>query len=91
MNRSREGPVSRQCGIVRMQALRYRCLQYIDQPLAPFQLLVGPNASGKSTFLDVVAFVGDLLRTDLDAAVRGDPRTDVPHRGPRPEAPHVAA
>jgi energy-coupling factor transporter ATP-binding protein EcfA2 len=45
----------------RVQALNYRCLRSIDQRLGHFHALVGPNASGKSTFLDVIAFLGDLL------------------------------
>ncbi len=73
-----------QHGLVRLQALGYRCLRYVDQPLLPFQILVGPNASGKSTFLDVVGFLGDLLQTDLDTAVRGDARLGIPHRAPDP-------
>ena len=32
--------------------------------------MVGPNASGKSTFLDVIRFLGDLLKNGLAAAVR---------------------
>jgi len=40
--------------IRRVEALNYRCLQYIDQALEDFQVLVGPNASGKTTFLDLV-------------------------------------
>ena len=46
----------------RIQTRNYRCLRAIDQPLARFQALVGPNASGKTTFLDVFAFLGDLVR-----------------------------
>lgn len=46
----------------RIQALRFRCLRYVDQKLERFATLVGPNASGKTTFLDVVAFLGDLVR-----------------------------
>ncbi len=46
----------------RVEALSYRCLRYIRQPLGPFQVLIGPNASGKSTFLDVVAFLADVVR-----------------------------
>lgn len=48
--------------IVEIEALSYRCLRYVRQPMAPFQVLIGPNASGKSTFLDVVAFLADLVR-----------------------------
>jgi predicted ATPase len=47
--------------IQRIEALRYRCLKYICQDLHPFQVLVGPNASGKSTFLDVVSFLADIV------------------------------
>ena len=52
-----------------VEALNYRCLRYIRQPLAPFHVLVGPNASGKTTFLDVAGFLGDLLRHGLEQAV----------------------
>ncbi|MFB2920784.1 MULTISPECIES: methylation-associated defense system AAA family ATPase MAD3 [Aerosakkonema] len=53
----------------RVQALNYRCLRYIDRPLLPFQVLIGPNASGKSSFLDVVALLGDYVREGLDNAL----------------------
>jgi predicted ATPase len=33
------------------------------------QVLIGPNASGKSTFMDVVGFLGDLVSDGLTAAV----------------------
>lgn len=48
--------------VSRVEAHSYRCLRYVDQRLGPFQVLIGPNASGKSTFLDVVAFLADLVR-----------------------------
>ena len=48
--------------IARVDALSYRCLRYVRQSLGPFHVLIGPNASGKSTFLDVVAFLADLVR-----------------------------
>ena len=52
----------RQTGMLtKIEALNYRALRYISQTLRPFQVLVGPNASGKSTFLDVVAFIADLI------------------------------
>lgn len=53
-----------------VEALRYRSLRYIRQEVGPFQVLVGPNASGKSAFLDVVRLLGDLLKSGLNAAVR---------------------
>lgn len=55
--------------IRRIQALDYRCLRYADVRLDRFHVLVGPNASGKSTVFYVVAFLGDLVRDDLEAAI----------------------
>jgi len=55
--------------IAQIEALNYKCLRYIKRRLLSFQVLVGPNASGKSAFLDVVAFLGDLLRDGPEQAV----------------------
>ena len=55
--------------IRRIQALNYRCLRHVDVTLDRFHVLVGPNASGKSTLFDVIAFLGDLVSTGLEAAV----------------------
>ncbi len=51
-----------------IEALNYRCLKSISQTMGPFHVLVGPNASGKTTFLDVVAFLGRLVSDGLEAA-----------------------
>jgi predicted ATPase len=53
-----------------IEASNYRCLKYVNVELEPFQVLVGPNASGKTTFLDVVAFLGQLVSEGLDYALR---------------------
>lgn len=66
----------------RVEALGYRSLRFVSQPLDQFHVLVGPNASGKSTFLDVIAFLGDLLRGGVEAAVQGEPRLGIPLRAP---------
>lgn len=52
-----------------IEALNYRCLHYVRQPLGAFRVLVGPNASGKTTFLDVVAFLGSLVTEGLEDAL----------------------
>jgi len=52
-----------------IEALNFRCLCHIEQPMGPFHVLVGPNASGKTTFLDVVAFLSDLVSEGLECAI----------------------
>ena len=56
--------------ITLIEALNFRCLRYVRQHLEAFHVLVGPNASGKTTFLDVVAFLGHLVSEGPEAAVR---------------------
>lgn len=56
----------------RIQTRSFRCLKSVDQRLGRFRALVGPNASGKTTFLDVIGFLADLMRArgDVLEAVR---------------------
>ncbi|MFZ5841797.1 MAG: AAA family ATPase [Pseudomonadota bacterium] len=58
--------------ITRIQALRFRSLKSVDQPIGQFQSLVGPNASGKTTFLDVITLLGDMIRNrgDVNQTIR---------------------
>jgi len=66
--------------IRRIQALNYRCLRYVDVSLDRFHVLIGPNASGKSTLFDAIAFLGDLVRDGLEKAVgRGFGTTGSPN------------
>lgn len=55
--------------ITLVEALNYRCLRYVQRPLKSFHVLVGPNASGKITFMDVVGFLSDILLYGLDGAI----------------------
>ncbi len=57
--------------ISRVEVRHYQCLRYVSQRIESFQALVGPNASGKSTFLDVLSFVADLVKTGPAAAALG--------------------
>jgi predicted ATPase len=50
----------------RIQTRSFRCLKSVDQPLNQFHALVGPNASGKTTFLDVIGLLGDLVKNPVD-------------------------
>ena len=56
--------------ISRVQALYYKGLKYIDINLNPFVIMIGPNASGKSTFLDIFTFLRDLLNEGPVYAVK---------------------
>ena len=55
--------------IRRIQAFNYRCLRHVDIALDRFHVLVGPNAAGKSTLFDVIAFLSDFVSDGLGAAV----------------------
>lgn len=52
-----------------IEARNFRSLKYISQPLENFHVLVGANASGKTTFLDVVSFIADLVANGVDYAI----------------------
>jgi len=54
----------------KIQIARYKSIERVDVPLSPFNILIGPNASGKSTFLDVLAFIQDALETGVERAIR---------------------
>lgn len=68
----------------RVEAFGFRSLRYVSQWLGPFHVLVGPNASGKSAFLDVLAFLADLQRMDLDHAIMGYSPLRIPVRATDP-------
>lgn len=55
--------------IIRIEALNYRCLEYISQDVKSFELLIGPNASGKTTFLDVIAFLSTMVKDGFESAL----------------------
>jgi predicted ATPase len=55
--------------ITLIEALNFRCLRFIRQPLGSLHVLVGPNASGKTTFLEVASFLGRFVSDGLEAAV----------------------
>lgn len=58
----------------RLQTRHFRSLKAIDQSLGAVQALVGPNASGKTTFLDVIGLLSDLVHR------RGDVRETIQSR-----------
>lgn len=52
-----------------LEAYNYRCLKKVQVPLKHFHVLIGRDASGKSTFLDVLGFLQDALLGGLDLAI----------------------
>ncbi len=51
--------------IRRVRVKNFGCLKDVDVELGPLTLLLGPNASGKSTFIRAVQAVSKLLRSAL--------------------------
>ncbi len=68
--------------IIRIQARHFRSFRYLDVDLSRFHVLIGPNASGKSNLLDIVAFLGDFVSGGLGAAIEGDHALGIPLRAP---------
>jgi len=52
-----------------IETKNFRSLKYISQPLSNFHVLVGANASGKTTFLDAISFIADLVMQGVDYAI----------------------
>src|SRR4051794_27014313 len=48
----------------------YKSIRFCDVALQPLTILVGRNSSGKSNFLDALAFLRDVLAKGTDEAVR---------------------
>ena len=54
----------------RVRIRGYKSIAFCDVTLEPLTILVGRNASGKSNFLDALAFLRDLLDDGLDSALQ---------------------
>src|SRR6202049_3440725 len=48
----------------------YRSIRDCDVPLAPLTFFIGPNASGKTSFIDAMLFVGSALRSSREKAMQ---------------------
>lgn len=55
--------------ITKLRVKNFRSIRDSELELGPLTVLVGPNASGKSNLMDVIQFVGDAIRLDLDYAL----------------------
>lgn len=54
----------------KLEARHFKCLRMTSIGLSAYNILVGPNASGKSTLLDIFQFLQDALMSDVEEAVR---------------------
>ncbi len=52
--------------LLQLTTRNFRSLRRVSVTLQPLNVLVGPNESGKSNFLDVIQFLGDSVRDDLE-------------------------
>ena len=55
--------------IAKVWAKNFRSVESTDLDLDSLTVLVGPNASGKSNLLDVLGFLGDVVRQGLQTAL----------------------
>ncbi len=55
--------------ILAVEAENYRMLKSVRVELERFNVLIGPNASGKTTFLDVLCFISDIIKDGVQSAV----------------------
>lgn len=55
--------------LFKVRAKNFLSLRDVTVELQPLNVLVGPNAGGKSNFLDVIEFLGDAVRQDLRPAI----------------------
>lgn len=67
-----------------IEALNYRSLRYVRQPLSPFQILIGPNGSGKTALLEVPSFLAQLIEVGVELAMDADDRLPIPLRATDP-------
>lgn len=83
MTSSAPTAVSDRLLLTRVRIENFRSIAACDARLGPLTVLAGPNASGKSNFLDALRFVRDVLHSSLGQAL--DPRgglDEVLHRSP---------
>lgn len=48
--------------ITRIEAYKYRCFPALSVELGRYHVLAGANGAGKTTFLDIPVFIGDMIR-----------------------------
>jgi predicted ATPase len=54
----------------RVRIRNFKSIAYCDVTLEPLTILVGRNRTGKSNFIEALAFLRDCVDTNLDRAIR---------------------
>lgn len=78
--------------ITRIEAHNYRCFPALSVELGRYHVLAGANGAGKTTFLDIPVFIGDMIRArrvltavlgrqENRRAARAAALTDLLHKG----------
>ncbi len=70
--------------IHRLEVAGFRALRHVSVDLSGFHLLVGANATGKSTFFEAIHLLRDVLRSGLDHAIFGAVSEGIPQRAEDP-------
>ena len=75
----------------RVRIRGYKSIAFCDVALSPLTILVGRNASGKSNFIDALAFLRDVIRFGVNEAVKRHGGADaILHRTQQGRAVSVA-
>ena len=76
--------------VIRAWARNYRSISEAEIELDPLTVLVGPNASGKSNWLDVLRFMKDAVWFDPGVAIFAREGLEaICHSRAAPEQPHI--
>src|SRR5207245_8386908 len=54
----------------RVRIRGYKSIAFCDVSLEPLTILVGRNASGKSNFIDALAFLRDIMHFDVNEVIK---------------------
>ena len=73
--------------ITRVVLENYKSIAFCDVKLGPLSILVGPNASGKSNFLDALRFLSEAMNAPVEKAFQSrEGIANVLRRGARDDA-----
>ncbi len=65
-----ETPMKQRLRIETVEATNFKCFKQVRVELGPLTILVGPNASGKSSLVDILSFISEAVREHLEHAIR---------------------